>query len=145
MDRLKKRLERQKAANQGAKQTATDSESRAETKWDTSGLEASYLARGYAQQFEETAKQVETLHDFKLPDLSESAVDLGALVLCELDGFQDWMFLLPYCGGMELDIDGVEVTIITPESPLGQQLLIKTSGSTYRTPNGIEGRIIKIV
>ncbi|MEC7200257.1 MAG: transcription elongation factor GreAB, partial [Verrucomicrobiota bacterium] len=44
-------LRRHQQANRQASAGATDEQSRAETKWDTSGLEASYLARGHARQF----------------------------------------------------------------------------------------------
>ena len=145
ISQLRGNLSRLKAANAQAKDGATDSESRAETKWDTSGLEASYLARGYAQQFEQTAKQLEILTSFKFNENSDGQVGMGSLVLTESGGFRDWMFVLPCCGGIELDIDGTEVTIITPESPLATQLLKKRVGSQYQAPGGVTGRILDIV
>lgn len=60
ISRLQGNLELLKAANMQAKENATDSESRAETKWDTGGLEASYLARGYARRFEDWSSNLKS-------------------------------------------------------------------------------------
>lgn len=142
---LQSNLSRQKAANQRAREGATDSESRAESKWDTGGLEASYLARGYARQFEEAVQQLETLRSFPLADLSGQPIGLGALVLTKMGAFRDWLFLLPCCGGMEVRLEGTEVTIITPESPIGQSLLDKAAGGSYRTPAGGSGTVLEVI
>ena len=47
---MESNLRRQFNANKNASDGAINAESRAETKWDTCGLEASYLARGHALQ-----------------------------------------------------------------------------------------------
>ena len=142
---LKVDLARQRAANRQAKEGATDSESRAESKWDTGGLEASYLARGYARQFEETVKQLETLRTFDPESAPGDRVGLGSMVLLEMGEFSDWMFLLPCCGGMELEVEGTTLTIFTPESPLAGQLLKNLAGSQFLAPGGLQGKILKIV
>ena len=54
-------LRRHQQANRQASAGATDEQSRAETKWDTGGLEASYLARGHARQFTALAMQLDEL------------------------------------------------------------------------------------
>ena len=48
IDELKVQLEVAKGASTEAASYATNAESRAESKWDTQGLEASYLAAGQA-------------------------------------------------------------------------------------------------
>ena len=145
ISQLQEHLARQRAANRQAKEGATDSESRAESKWDTGGLEASYLARGYARQFEETVKQLETLRTFDPEAAAGERVGLGSLVLLEMGDFRDWMFLLPCCGGMEIEVEGTTVTIFTPESPLAGQLLKNLAGSQFLAPGGLQGKILKIV
>ena len=145
MKDLNHSLSRKKTANELASAGATDSESRAETKWDTSGLESSYLARGYAKQFEEMANQYDQLRSFQLKELSGQPIALGSLVKCDLEGFSSWFFLLPCCGGMELQIAGEEVTVITPESPLGRELSNKNTGEAYVLPNGRSGSILQVL
>jgi hypothetical protein len=145
MRQLQSTLNRQAAANQRASESATDEESRAETQWDTSGLESSYLARGYAQQAEATAKQWESLNRFTVKPMEGEPVGLGSLVLSASGQFEDWLFLLPCCGGLEVRVDENEVTIITPESPLAAEIMGKSAGDTYHTPVGAEGKLLRVL
>jgi hypothetical protein len=141
---LQTELERQRAANQQAASGATDSESRAESKWDTQGLESSYLARGYAQQYAALVEQAESLRGYELPDLMGKPAEVGALVKCDLDGFVSYIFLFHCCGGTELVLDGSEVTVVTLDSPLGAALAGKREGDAYNLPNGAAGSVISI-
>lgn len=137
-------LSRQEAANKRAASGATDSESKAESKWDTQGLEASYLARGYARQYAALVEQLETLSTFELASFSGQPAGLGALLKCDFDGFASYIFLLPACGGMELELEGEEITVVTLESPLGAELKGKREGDRYQLPNGAGGTILTI-
>lgn len=141
---LDRELQRHHAANETAKAGATDSESRAESKWDTQGLEASYLARGHARQFAEFAQQAEILGGFKPASYSGKPIGTGALVECDIEGYRCFFFLLPCCGGMELQIDGIELTVVTPESPLGTALLNKLEGEPYSIPGAAAGMICRV-
>ena len=76
---LEEELRRLMAANEQASAGATDSEARAETKWDTCGLESSYLARGHAQQFQALVADVENLRAFAAPDFSGRPIGVGRL------------------------------------------------------------------
>jgi hypothetical protein len=81
---LENELRRQQAANEQASAGATDGEARAETKWDTCGLEASYLARGHALQFKALAADVHTLRAFTVPVFTGLPAGLGALIEVEI-------------------------------------------------------------
>lgn len=131
LSELEEELRRQLAANEQASAGATHSEARAETKWDTCGLEASYLARGHAQQFQALAADVHNLRSFVAPDYTGRPVGPGALVAVDADGETLLFFLLHCGGGTELNIDGQEVTVITPESPVGSALIEKAEGDTF--------------
>ncbi|MDF7800259.1 hypothetical protein P4C99_12345 [Pontiellaceae bacterium B1224] len=138
---LEEELRRQLKGQETAAEGATHAEAKAETKWDTCGLEQSYLARGLAKQFEKLAGQVDDLRTFKPADYAGRAIDVGALIETETDGFKDVFFLL-YCGGgTEVEVDGREITVITPESPVGGALMGKAVGETYSFRPGMEGRI----
>ena len=138
---LEEELRRQLAAQEMAASGATHVEAKAESKWDTCGLEQSYLARGHAKQFEALAMQVEELRAFKPPCFSGKAIGAGALVETEMDGETSLFFLLHCGGGTELEVDGREITVITPESPVGAALTGKRQGAAYSFRAGMAGKI----
>ncbi|MEA2068202.1 MAG: hypothetical protein U9P12_03280 [Verrucomicrobiota bacterium] len=141
---LDEELRRQLAAQETAAAGATHGEAKAETKWDTCGLEQSYLARGHAKQFEALVMQVEELRAFVPPGFSGKAIGAGALVKTEMDG-EKMLFILLNCGGgIELEVDGREITVITPESPVGAALQDKKQGDCYSFREGMEGNILTV-
>jgi transcription elongation GreA/GreB family factor len=118
-----------------AHEEATHEQSKAENKYDTRGLEASYLARGQSKQAaetEEARRQFETLslRAFGPAD----PLDLGALVELSAAGEQLHYFLGPRAGGTEVRLGKKEIIVITPTSPLGQQLLGKRQGESVEMP-----------
>lgn len=141
---LQEELRRQLAAQTTAAEGATHAEARAETKWDTCGLEQSYLARGHARQFEVLAKQVEALRAFVPPDFTGRPIGVGALAEAETGG-ERLLFLLMDCGGgIELSVDGREVTVITPASPVGAALAGRREGDSYSFRAGSAGKILHV-
>ena len=107
---------------------ATDEENRAENKYDTRGLEASYLAAGQANKVAELESALKTFEGLKEQSASD-AVEIGSLIELQQDGFVEWYFVGPTAGGTEIEIDGTEVLVITPESPLGSQLMGLEAGA----------------
>ena len=133
------------AASKQAAETATDEESKAETKWDTQGLEASYLAAGQAEQARIIGESIHTLNGFWSNMKSQSSeVMAGSLIQCDLNGFTDWFFLSPVGGGLTVDINDTVVTVITPQSPLGAKVLRREEGSNFTLPNGNPGKVLSI-
>lgn len=141
---MEENLRRHQAANKQSSADATDSEARAETKWDTSGLESSYLARGHAQHFQDLAAQVEELRAFTAPDFVSRPIGAGALVEVDLGGEAMLFFLLHCGGGMELTVEGREVTVITSESPVGAALLDKQPGDSFSFRAESSGKILSV-
>ncbi len=112
---------------------ATDEENKAEDKYDTRGLEASYLAHGQSRAAEEAAQAVAQFR--ALPAREFTAVDpisLGALVTVETRGNPAYYFVGPRAGGTEVEHDGQTVMVVTPQSPLGRQLVGKMQGATLQ-------------
>jgi len=137
-------LSRHLAANKRASAGATDSETRAETKWDTCGLEASYLARGHAQQFNELAAGVQQLRGTIVLDFTHRPIGTGALVEVDL-GNGPKLFLLNHCGGgSKLTVDGRDIMVITTESPVGAALLGKKQGDLFSFRSDSSGKILKV-
>ena len=144
IEELEADLRRQLVANEQASAGATDGEARAETKWDTCGLESSYLARGHARQFQTLAADVHNLRGFVAPDYANRPIGVGALVTVELGGDAVRFFLLHCGGGTDVVVEGMEVTVITPESPVGAALLDRRQGDTFSFRAGLSGKILSV-
>jgi len=129
---LRDELTLQVRAAQLARDEAIDEESRARSKYDTHSQEAAYLAQGQGKLAAEIEKSIEVYASLALPDFPPlDAVGLGALV--ELDaggGKSAWYFLGPRAGGLELELDGRDILVLTPQSPLGRQLVGKRAGDS---------------
>jgi transcription elongation GreA/GreB family factor len=113
----------QRAAEE-AKAAATDAESTAETKWDTFGLENSYLAHGQAARVEQAKDDLQYVKSLIL--VSGDEVRSGALVGLELGtGVVSWFLLAERLGGLQFQFDGKDITLVTLQSPIGKQLIGK--------------------
>jgi transcription elongation GreA/GreB family factor len=121
---------------------ATHESSKAESKYDTRGLEAAYLAGGQARQAKETLDSIElyetlTAKDFK-PD---EPIDVTAVVELDADRTHSVYFIGPRNGGLEIEYERKEITVITPQSPLGQNLMGKKAGQRWTARLG--GSLVK--
>jgi len=111
---------------------ATHESSKAENKYDTRGLEAAYLARGQSRQAKEILESIKVYESLSSKAFAPGEpVDLTALVELDLDGTRSTFFIGPRNGGLEIEIGGKEVTVITPQSPLGEQLIGKKAGQRW--------------
>lgn len=109
---------------------ATDEENKAEDKYDTRGLEASYLAIGQSKAAEEAAQAVAQFSALTAKDFGPGEpVSLGALVVLEMNGHSTHYLMGPRAGGTEIEHEGETVLVITPQSPLGRQLMGRTQGT----------------
>lgn len=111
---------------------ATHESSKAESKYDTRGLEAAYLAGGQARQAKELLDSIK-LYDVMTARKFTAAdpIDLTALVELETSASRSWYFIGPKNGGLEIEYQRKEITVITPQSPLGQELMGKKSGQRW--------------
>lgn len=130
--RLASRHERAIAALADAAEGATGEDTRAESKYDTRGLESSYLAAGQAEQADELAREAARLEAFEFRDFDlEDPIGPGALVETDRDGEPAWFLLAPAGGGITLETDdGETVTVLGPSAPLRAILEGKTTGDT---------------
>ncbi len=111
---------------------ATDDENKAEDKYDTRGLEASYLAHGQSKAAEEAAQALAQFQALPRRDLtSADPVILGALVTLQAAGQRSRYFIGPKAGGTEIQHAGEAILIITPQSPLGRQLMGRRQGEQF--------------
>ncbi|WP_413110244.1 hypothetical protein [Thaumasiovibrio sp. DFM-14] len=115
-------LERQRQnalwAADNAHNAATHEESKAETQYDTIGLEAAYLAHGQSQRVADCESAILRLKALVLREFTEDdEIDIGAIVTLS-QGLRLW--LLPVAGGEKLLND---IVVVTPASPLGTKLM----------------------
>ena len=102
---------------------ATAEENRAENKYDTRGLEASYLAAGQANKIVEIEESIAAFDALRGRKLNKAeGIDVGSLIEISQDGERAHYFIGPSAGGIEIKTSGTEVLVITPQSPLGSQL-----------------------
>ena len=126
-------------ASQEAADYATDEESRAESRWDTQGLEASYLAAGQAGQARQWAEAVEELQSDRESLLkTNTEISLGALFTCDLGGPEECFFFSSVAGGQVIQVDNQEVTVITAKSPLAARLRGLKAGDGFTLSNGVD-------
>ena len=139
-EELRARYQRAQDALNAATEAATGDDSKAEGKYDTRGLEASYLAAGQAEQADELARHLARFESLGLPSFEpDDAVSPGALVEVEIDDELAYYLLAPCAGGLSCDIEATDgspatVTILAPDSPLRDKLIGHHSGKLLRDP-----------
>src|SRR5581483_359545 len=128
--RLRDELDLQVKAAQLARDEAISEESRAENKYDTHSQEAAYLAEGQARMAGEIESSLAQLAALALPDFTpESPAALGAVVeVGGAGGESNWYFLGPRAGGLEVECEDRKILVVTPQSPLGRQLVGRRVG-----------------
>jgi hypothetical protein len=137
-EHLSQRLERLTQAARDAHAAATDPGSKAESKYDTRSLEASYLASGQAKQVDDAADAVSLFAKLTLPDFDmEDPIDAGALVEIDLDGEPSHFLLVPAAGGVTIEDEGREITLLTPASGLYRKLLGCKVGDSIEDPDAL--------
>lgn len=133
---LERRHDRLTKAAREAHAAATDPDSKAENKYDTRNLEASYLAAGQSRQAEELEAAIELFDRLELPELAADApIEAGALVEVALGGEDLWFLLVPSSGGLEVTHDGREITLLSPSSPLYEKLVGRRKGDALSHPS----------
>ena len=108
---------------------ATDPENKPENKYDTRGLEASYLAGAQAQR---VAEMQDVLLCFKSPALKNfpdgSVVAITALVEVVLNEKTNYLLIMPLGGGQTIKFLNQTIQVVTPTSPLGKALIGQSVG-----------------
>lgn len=141
---LRRELDGFLKAARAAQDAATDPDSKAENKYDTRNLEASYLARGVAFRVAETEAALSEWEAMPPQDFSGMRpVGVGALVVLENREGTSGYFVGPGGGGITVEHGGLEITVITPESPVGRQVMKRMEGTVFYLETG--GRRLETV
>jgi len=126
---LKQQVSLRVMAIKAAHAEATHAESKAEDKYDTRGLEAAYLASGQARLTDETLAAIHVYGGLFLKRFRPGEpIDVSALVELTMKKERFWYFIGPAAGGLEVEEGGRTILVLTPQSPLGRQLIGKQKG-----------------
>ena len=141
VDQLTHDLSVQFNAALSAHEASTHEENIPDNKYETLALEASYLAQGQANRAQELRLALEAYKQLPLmPGHDGGEIGLGALVTLQTDDTVSRTFFIgPLEGGMKVTdpVTGTEVTVITPASPLGRELIGRGAGE--RVTIGVGG------
>jgi transcription elongation GreA/GreB family factor len=150
---IKKRLEAELAAAEGAATSAhsaaTDSEAKPENKYDTRGLEASYLAGAQRARITELQDALARLVKMVILDFKDGdAVKTSALIDLAPDGSESndlsCVFLTEAGAGYTLRVGNERVTTVTPQSPIGRALLGSRVGDAVTVRIGGKERVYEV-
>lgn len=124
---------------------ATDPDSKAENKYDTRNLEASYLARGQAFRVAEAAEAL-AAYEAMTPKVFAPGQAVGEGALVALHGAEGtfYYFIGPAAGGTEVEWEGKLVTVITPSSPLGAKIMRRRAGESVELQPGRPATVVTI-
>lgn len=146
ISQLHDELESYSRAARAAHAEATDPQSKAENKYDTRGLEAAYLAGAQSRQAAETQNAIDAFQKLALKEFQDDEpIDLSAFVEVETRGERMRFFIGPSKGGLEVEHNNKEVTVITPQAPLGQELVGRKAGDRFKWGAGPGASEYKIV
>lgn len=127
------------AAARTAHEAATNEECQPDNKYDTTALEASYIAQGQANRAQEIWVALENYRNLELLRFDDDTpIRLTALVSLEDDeGNCRKVFLGPQAGGLKIDDGSEGIVVITPQSPLGRGLLGRLVGEEIQSGDGL--------
>jgi len=120
-----------RAGYESARRASVEAPGRMQSRYDSMGIEAGWVASGLAKNLDEKVRALVTLRSFNPPEGCKR-VGLGVLlgIGAEPEKVEAVLFVLPVMGGTLLKIPGEDlpVRIVTPQSPLGSSLMGKTVG-----------------
>jgi transcription elongation GreA/GreB family factor len=132
-----------------AHEASTHEENIPDNKYETLALEASYLAQGQANRAQEIRLALEAYKQMPLPPHDDKReIGLAALVtLAAGDSATRTVFIGPLEGGMKVvdPATGTSVTVITPASPLGRELIGRGVGDLVTIGAGSSSKEFEII
>lgn len=144
--KIKAEMQELEAAAKATKDFATDQEFKAESKYDTRSLEASYLASAEARRVEDLRLEIQMLEevDLELSNQSQEA-SIGSLVELLHKGETRTYFLIPTSGGTILKIADKAILVVSIFSPLGSEMLGLKAGEEFEVETPKETRTYRIM
>jgi len=114
-----------------AHDTATHKDALGSSRYETMGLEASYLAQGQGLRLLEVERSLAYFSQLKLPEDVE-IIGLSSLIaLNDENGDKQMLWLAADAGGLKVQYGDITITVITPKAPLGAALIGKQAGDEF--------------
>ena len=150
LEQLRSEMRVMQNAAREAREAATHEESIAEDKYDTRGLEASYLAGGQAKRASELQQLIKAYELLPLVAFAPNQkIAMTALVELEHQQKNNFFFLVPKGGGMLVKVEDLShsltVQIISPQSLLGAEIVGRHAGDQYEIEVAQQMRTYKVL
>src|SRR5690606_10771548 len=106
-----------------------------------------YLAEGQSRRVKEIEQAIGAYRNLMPKDFdADSGIQLSALIRLESEAGVERAFLLgPDAAGLKIQADGMDILVITPRSPMGQNLIGKVLGETVTVGSGPQAETFEIV
>ncbi|MDQ6998881.1 MAG: GreA/GreB family elongation factor [Mariprofundus sp.] len=111
-----------------ARDTATHADCLGSSKYETMGLEASYLAQGQGTRLIEVEHSLSYFKQIIVNACTTEVVLSSMLLLADEQDHQQLLWIAAEAGGLKVQCGEIEITVITPRSPLGRALMRKSAG-----------------
>ena len=118
-----------------AKEASTHPDSKAENKYDTRGLEASYLATGQAERVQEMKEKLFQMENVCIRDFIDEPINISALVKVRIESKTERIFFVLPVGGLDLNCENQTVTTIGLDSPIGKNIYHQKTGHEFEVNN----------
>jgi transcription elongation GreA/GreB family factor len=125
-------------------EAATHEEAKAEDSHDTRAIEASYLAQGQMERVAQIQKLIIEIE--RMPTEATSLqVIAGSLVQIEDEETKHraWYLVTTQAGGGVVQVQGTKVTLLSTQSPMGQNLLGLRVGEGFE--NEIQSKSFRMI
>lgn len=122
---------------------ATETELKAEGKYDTRSIEAGYLAGAQLKRVEQAEQELALLEEIDL-DHSSETICVGSLVEIQYEEILRKYFISSTSGGTMLKLDGEVILVISAFSPLGAEAIGLSEGDEFEVGVGEKLRTYKI-
>ncbi|MBU6154924.1 MAG: GreA/GreB family elongation factor [Bdellovibrionales bacterium] len=110
---------------------ATHEETRAEDRHDTFAIEASYLAAGQAARVAELQATLLELEQHLESSANRDRVEVGSLVTLSSEDRISLSLIANHGGGTRIRFEGNPLSLVSPLSPLGENLIGLKSGDEF--------------
>ena len=106
-------------ALRSTKELASSEEFKAESKWDTRGIEAGYLAGAQERRVKELEIELITIKALSSNLRTQESVNIGAIIWTNDRNY----FITSQSGGFDIQVDSMLFKVISFKSPIYKKLL----------------------
>lgn len=129
-EQLQNELEKAKSAYDTTHKHATDSEMKADDKYDTRSIEAGYLAGAQKKRVEELELEIQLIDEVNLDHVNDK-VAVGSLVTLNFNNQDRRYFISSTSGGSMIKIKDEVVLVISAFSPIGSEVIGLKVGDSF--------------